>query len=141
MYSVSTNLFSRKYIGTVIVSSQFSGRSYLKINNTAKSINVDTHKPKMPQPSAKSTMEMTKLRWSNTSNKLLQLATQHYCAASWKTLLHVLPTTSNIVTQQNLVVPSWSSMLQQVEHLNCRLLFSKKNFNWQVFLRDNVLSG
>ena len=32
-----------------------------------------------------------------------------------KTLLHVLPPTSNIVTQQNFVVASWSSMLRQVE--------------------------
>ena len=46
------------------------------------------------------------LRWSNTSNKLLQLATQHCCVPSWKTLLHVLPPTSNIVTQQNFVVAS-----------------------------------
>ena len=50
-----------------------------------------------------------------TNNKLLQLATQHCCVSSWKALLHVLPPTSNIVTQQNFVVASWSSMLQQVE--------------------------
>ena len=53
----------------------------------------------------------TILRWSNTSNKLLQLATQHCCIASWKALLAVLPPTSNIVTQQYFVVASWSSML------------------------------
>ena len=43
-------------------------------------------------------------RWSNTSNKLLQLATQHCCIASWKALLAELPPTSNIVTQQNLLL-------------------------------------
>ena len=45
----------------------------------------------------------------------LQLAKQHCCVATWKALLHVLPPTSNIVTQQNFVVASWSSMLHQVE--------------------------
>ena len=40
---------------------------------------------------------------------------QQCCVASWKALLHVLPPTSNIVTQQNFVVASWSSMLHQVE--------------------------
>ena len=55
------------------------------------------------------------LRLGNTGNMFLQLAMQHCYVASWKALLHVLPPTSNIVTQQNFVVASWSSMLHQVE--------------------------
>ena len=50
----------------------------------------------------------TKKWWSNPSNKLLQLATQHCCVASWKALLHVLPPTSN-----------WSSMLCTCNKLKC----------------------
>ena len=49
-------------------------------------------------------------------NIFLQLACMQHCrVASWKALLHVLPPTSNIVTQPNSVAASWSSMLQQVE--------------------------
>ena len=47
---------------------------------------------------------------SNTSNDLLQLATQHCSVASSKALLHVLPPTSNIITQLNFVVVSWTSV-------------------------------
>ena len=50
----------------------------------------------------------TGLRFPSTFN-------QNCCVASWKALLHVLPSTSNIVTQQNFAFASWSSMLQQVE--------------------------
>ena len=68
------------------------------------------------------------LRPGNTGNIFHQLATQHCCIASWKALLHVLPPTSNIVTQQNFVVASWSSMS------NWRLLFST-NFFLNFFLQ------
>ena len=46
----------------------------------------------------------------NTGNIFLQLATEHCCVASWKALLHVLPPTSNIVTQHNFVVASWKKI-------------------------------
>ena len=69
---------------------------------------------------------------SNTSNKLIQLATQHYWVASWKALLHVLLPTSNIVTQQNFVVASWSSMLQQIELAST---FFNKFFQLAIMLR------
>ena len=61
------------------------------------------------------------------------------CIASWKALLHVLPHTSNIVTQQNFVVVSWSSMLLQVElastffnKLCISLIYYSKNIYYRI---------
>ena len=55
------------------------------------------------------------LRPGNTGNIFLQLTTQQCCVASWKRCCTYYHPPSNIVTQQNFVVASWSSMLHQVE--------------------------
>ena len=61
------------------------------------------------------------VRWSNTSNKLLQLATQHCCVASWKALLHVLTTH----------LKHCHATKFRCIKLNWRLLFSTNFFNLQ----------
>ena len=55
------------------------------------------------------------LRWSNTNNKLLQLATQHCCIASWKALLAVLPCTHlKNCHATKFIVASWKKLLKKV---------------------------
>ena len=55
------------------------------------------------------------LRPSNMDHIFFQLATQYCSAASWKASLHVLPPTSNIVTQRNFLVASWKIVLKKVD--------------------------
>ena len=67
----------------------------------------------------------------NTGNSFLQLRVQWI----WKALLHVLTSTSNIVTQQNFVVPSWRKKLSvQVSSTCCNMLLqlATKKFCWMT---------
>ena len=78
---------------------------------------------------------LTALRWSNTRNKLLQLANETLLRSKLKSVVCTyLPPTSKIVTHQNFVVASWFSMLRS--KLNWNLL----NFNKFISTCNATLS-
>ena len=96
----------------------------------------------LANPCSISNIELKALRWSNTNNKLLQLAMQQCCVVSWKvcccTYYHAPPTlTSNKM---------WLFQVKAAccRKLNRRLLFSTKFFQLETttfWLCDNVWGG